>query len=44
MSPVPYYTTQEAWFLRPNLVEKDHNAMYPAMNSFLKGGFEKELP
>lgn len=44
MSPVPYYTTQEAWFLRPNLAEKDHNAINPAMNHFLKQDYEKELP
>ena len=41
MSPVPFYTTQEAWFLRPNLVEKDHDAINPAMNIFMKEGFEK---
>ena len=44
MSPVPFYTTQEAWFLRPNLGEKDHDAVAPAMNHFLKQGYEKELP
>lgn len=44
MSPVPFYTTQEAWFLRPNLGEKDHDAVWPASNIFNKEGFSKQLP
>jgi len=42
--PVPFGRTQEAWFLRPNLVATGYEAMQPAPNVFSKEGFDRTLP
>ena len=36
MRPIPYAATQEAWFLRPNLVDKQTGHLVTAINHFAK--------
>ena len=44
MRPIPFNSTQEAWFLRPNLQDRYDGPFVPAPNSFAKQDANKTLP
>ena len=44
MRPIPFDSTQEAWFLRPNLQDRYDGPFVPAPNAFSKQDTIKTLP
>ena len=44
MRPIPFNSTQEAWFLRPNLQDRIEGPFMPAPNAFAKQDHKSTLP
>ena len=44
MRPVPFGQTQEAWFLRPNLIDRKDGPFNQAPTNFAKESYVKRLP
>ena len=44
MRPIPFGQTQEAWFLRPNLIDRRDGPFAQAPTAFAKESYVKKLP
>ena len=44
MRPIPFDSTQEAWFLRPNLLDRQGGHVVPAINHFAKQDHAYVIP